>query len=85
MLLQEVPTRERMEALAKYMRSLPGGNSIELVVPGEDGTEEARIPVSFKCGLTPAHEARVSMILGSSPWVHYAAPDPAELTAGLHL
>lgn len=84
-LLQELPTRERTQALADFMRSLPGGNTVALKVYSEDGAEEARIPVGFKCGLTPAHEARVSMILGSSPWVRYSGVNPAELTAGLHL
>jgi hypothetical protein len=83
-LLQEAPTRERMQALADFMRSLPGGNTIELVVPGPE-SGETRVPVGFKCGLAPMHEARVAMILGSSPWVHYSGVDPAELTAGLRL
>jgi hypothetical protein len=66
--------------LAKYLRSLPGNNAVELHVP------DAVHKVGFGSGLTPAHEAQVAMILSGAA-VHYAldSVDAAELAAGLDL
>ena len=68
-LLAAVPTRDRLLHLVEFMKTLPGRNAVEVVVPGNGG--EVTLPVGFKCGLTPTHEARVSLILGSSAMVHY--------------
>jgi DNA polymerase I-like protein with 3'-5' exonuclease and polymerase domains len=64
-----VPTREQVSAFAAFAKALPGGNTIELQIPGDDG--EQHVKAGFTCGLTPAHEARVSVLLGSPVMVHY--------------
>jgi DNA polymerase I-like protein with 3'-5' exonuclease and polymerase domains len=77
---RETPTRDQVVKLAEFMRKLPGPNSVELRLP------DGRVPVKFPCGLSPAYEAHVSVIL-SGAVVHYAADsvDTAALTAGLGL
>jgi DNA polymerase I-like protein with 3'-5' exonuclease and polymerase domains len=76
--LQDVPTRDQVAALAQYMRSLPGQNTVQLQMP-----DDTRVPVGFRCGLTPVHGPRVSAILGRSTMVHYGAVALAEIFAGL--
>ena len=78
--VREDPTREQVTRLAELMRALPGQNSVELRLPG------GSVPVKFPCGLSPAYEPHVSVILGSAS-VRYAADsvDSAALTAGLRL
>lgn len=77
---RETPTRDQVTKLAEFMRKLPGQNTVELHI--SDGT----VPVKFPCGLSPAYEAHVSVILGGAA-VHYAADsvDTAALTDGLVL
>jgi hypothetical protein len=77
---RETPTREQVTKLAELMRALPGQNTVELQIP--DGT----VPVKFPCGLSPAYEGHVSVILGGAA-VHYDADsvDTDALTAGLRL
>jgi DNA polymerase I-like protein with 3'-5' exonuclease and polymerase domains len=81
-LLPETPLRSQVAALAEYMKSLPGPNKVELVLPGE-----VTVPVGFTCGLTPAHEAQVSVLLGMSAMLHYTAGsvDTGTLVSGLQL
>jgi DNA polymerase I-like protein with 3'-5' exonuclease and polymerase domains len=76
------PSRDQVRDLGLFLKTLPGQNAVELVLPGEK-----RFPVSFRCGLAPEHEARVSVILGSSATVRYAAGsvDAAALTSSLGL
>jgi DNA polymerase I-like protein with 3'-5' exonuclease and polymerase domains len=78
--VRETPTRDQVTQLARFLRSLPGENSVELQLP------DGNIPVKFPCGLSPAYEAHVSLILGGAA-VHYDADsvDTAALTAGLGL
>lgn len=77
---RHMPTVDQVAWLAKYLKSLPGNNSVELHVP------DAVHKVGFGCGLTPAHEAQVSVILAGAA-VHYDldSVDAAELAAGLNL
>jgi DNA polymerase I-like protein with 3'-5' exonuclease and polymerase domains len=77
---REMPTVDQVARLAEFLRSLPGPNSVELQVP------DAVHQVGFPCGLTPAHEAQVAVILGSSV-VHYDldSVDAGALVAGLAL
>jgi DNA polymerase I-like protein with 3'-5' exonuclease and polymerase domains len=77
---RETPTREQVIKLAEFMRKLPGQNSVELQLP--DGS----VPVKFPCGLSPAYESHVALILGPVA-VHYDADsvDAGALTAGLGL
>jgi len=70
-----VPTRDQVQAFGRLLKSLPGGNAVELRLP--DGVH---VPVGFKCGLAPEHETRVSGILGAPAAVHYA-PGPADAPA----
>jgi DNA polymerase I-like protein with 3'-5' exonuclease and polymerase domains len=78
--VRDTPTRDQVVKLAEFLRQLPGQNTVELQLP--DGS----IPVKFPCGLSPAYEAHVSVILGSAA-VHYDVDsvDTGELTAGLEL
>jgi DNA polymerase I-like protein with 3'-5' exonuclease and polymerase domains len=76
--LRQAPSREQVAELARFMKSLPGGNSVELQLP------EGSLTVGFTCGLTPAHEARVAVILGGAA-VHYDVADAAALTAAAEL
>ncbi len=78
--VRETPTRDQVTRLAEFMRQLPGQNSVELHLP--DGS----VPVRSPCGLSPAYEPYVAVILGGAA-VHYDA-DPADvgkLTADLEL
>jgi DNA polymerase I-like protein with 3'-5' exonuclease and polymerase domains len=77
---KNAPTRDQAVRLAAYMRSLPGGNTVEVQLP--DGP----LAVGFGCGLTPEHDAQVSVILGGAS-VHYAldSVDADALAAGLDL
>lgn len=77
---RETPTRDQVTRLAEFLRKLPGQNSVELQLP--DGS----VPVRFPCGLSPAYEPHVAVILGSAA-VHYSADsvDAAALTACLGL
>jgi DNA polymerase I-like protein with 3'-5' exonuclease and polymerase domains len=70
-----VPTRDQVQAFGRYLKSLPGGNSVELQLPTGE-----HVPVGFRCGLTPEHEAQVSGILGAPAAVHYAL-GPADASA----
>jgi DNA polymerase I-like protein with 3'-5' exonuclease and polymerase domains len=75
-LAKSAPSRDQAAQLATYLRQLPGANTVELHVP------DAVVPVGFPCGLTPGHEARVSLILGGGS-VHYALDSvDAEALAG---
>lgn len=65
--LRETPQREQVQALGTLLKSLPGGNQVEVHLP--DGV----LPVSFPCGLGPEHEARVAVIFGGGSAVRYAA------------
>lgn len=78
--MRETPTRDQVTKLADLMRALPGQNTVELQLP--DGS----VPVRFPCGLSPAYEPHVSLILGHVA-VHYDADsvDEAVLTADLEL
>jgi DNA polymerase I-like protein with 3'-5' exonuclease and polymerase domains len=80
-----VPTQDQVRAFAQFAKGLPGENSVELQMPGDNGEQHVR--AGFTCGLTPGHEARVSMLLGSPVMVHYDADsvDAGALTAGLGL
>jgi DNA polymerase I-like protein with 3'-5' exonuclease and polymerase domains len=80
-----VPTRGQVNAFAAFAKSLPGRNSVELQMPGSDG--EQHIRAGFTCGLTPAHEARVSVLLGSPVMMHYDVDsvDTEALTSDLEL
>jgi DNA polymerase I-like protein with 3'-5' exonuclease and polymerase domains len=77
---RETPSREQVTRLAGFLRKLPGRNLVELHLP------DGNIPVKFPCGLSPAHESHVAVILGGAA-VHYAADsvDDRALTAGLGL
>jgi hypothetical protein len=70
-----VPTRDQVQAFGRYLKSLPGGNSVELQLPSGE-----HVPVGFRCGLVPEHEAQVSGILGAPAAVHYAL-GPADASA----
>lgn len=59
------PAREQMKALSALMRELPGGNTVELRIPG--GT----FPAGFTCGLAPEHEEQVTAIFGPGSAVCY--------------
>lgn len=78
--VRATPTLAQVTRLAAYLKSLPGNNSVTLHVPG------AEHPVGFGCGLTPGHEAPVSVILGGAA-VHYDldSVDAAELAAAADL
>lgn len=80
-----VPTQDQVKAFAEFARALPGKNPVELQMPGDGGGQHVR--AGFTCGLTPGHEARVSMLLGSPVMMHYDADsvDTGELTVGLGL
>jgi DNA polymerase I-like protein with 3'-5' exonuclease and polymerase domains len=65
--LAETPQREQAAALGKLLKSLPGGNQVEVRLPG------GVLPVSFPCGLGPEHAARVAVIFGAGAVVRYAA------------
>jgi len=80
-----VPTQDQVKAFAQFAKGLPGKNTVELQMPGGDGEQHVR--AGFTCGLTPGHEARVSLLLGSPVMVHYDADsvDAGALTAGLRL
>lgn len=80
--LAAAPTRDQVAALAALLRSLPGENSVELHLPGDQVA-----PVGFRCGLTPGHEARVSVALGAGALVHYAlgSAEDRDLADGLAL
>lgn len=80
-----VPTRDQVAEFAAFAKSLPGKNTVELQMPGNGGEQHVR--AGFTCGLTPGHEARVSMLLGSSVMMHYdvGSVNVGELTAGLGL
>lgn len=73
-------SREQGERLAAYMRSLPGRNTVEVHLP------EGPLAVGFECGLSPGHEAHVSVIVGGAS-VHYDldSADADALAEGLDL
>jgi DNA polymerase I-like protein with 3'-5' exonuclease and polymerase domains len=77
---RDTPTRDQVTKLAEFMRQLPGQNTVELQMP--DGS----VPVRFPCGLSPAYESYVAVILGGAA-VHYEADsaDLRELADGLEL
>lgn len=81
-----VPTRDQVAEFAAFAKALPGKNSIELQMPDGDGGEQ-HVRAGFTCGLTPAHEARVSVLLGSPVMMHYDVDsvDTGALTTGLEL
>lgn len=80
-----VPTQDQVKAFAQFAKALPGKNSVELQMPGDGGEQHVR--AGFTCGLTPDHEARVSLLLGSPVMMHYDVDsvDTGALTTGLEL
>lgn len=77
---RETPTRAQVTKLAGFLRALPGQNTVELQLPG------GSVPVRFPCGLSPAYEAHVSVILAGAA-VHYDVDsvDTAALAEDLEL
>lgn len=77
---RSMPTIDQVTRLAEYLKQLPGNNTVELQVP------DAVHQVGFTCGLSPVHEAHVSVILGGAA-VHYDldSVDAAQLTSGIDL
>jgi len=71
--LSESPTQEGVLELARYLKGLPGGNTVELRLP-----DDTSMRVPFACGLTREQEARVSVLLGFRATVRYA-PSSADL------
>lgn len=77
---RNTPTVDQVTWLAKYLKSLPGNNSVELRFPG------ATHQVGFGCGLIPQYSAQVTMILSGAA-VRYdpGSVDAGELAAGAGL
>lgn len=65
--LSAAPDRAQVQALGRLLKSLPGGNQVEVRLP--DGS----FPVSFPSGLAPEHQERVAAIFGAGAVVRYAA------------
>jgi hypothetical protein len=63
--LTRSPAREQMKALSALMKELPGGNTVELRIPG------GSFPAGFTCGLGPEHEEQVAGIFGPGSAVCY--------------
>jgi len=74
--LRDDPPHDSVVQLAALLKSLPGGNAVELQMPA------GPVPVGFPCGLTPEHEKAVAALFPGGAVVHYDVDQvPAELAA----